>query len=367
MMQLQMVDLRSEYQHLKQEIDKEIQDVLNSGYFIGGAKVKDFTEQLSSFLQVESVTPCGNGTDALQIALMAIGVQPNDEIILPAFTYVAPAECALLLGCKPVFVDVDAENYNIDLQKIEEAITPNTKAIIPVHLFGQTVDMPKLMKIAEKHQIYVIEDVAQAFGAKLKHQIAGSFGHIGCTSFFPSKNLGCYGDGGAMYTNNIDLGKKCKQIASHGQSGEKFYHDEVGVNSRLDAIQAAILSVKLKHIETYLNRRKQIGNTYNDAFQSIEGLVTPKTTEGMEHTYHQYVLQLNDERRNSFREFLKSKGIASGVYYPYALPDLPPYRTAKEFPIAKQLTQNSVAIPIHPYLREDQQNYIIEQVVEFFK
>lgn len=365
-MQLQMVDLQSEYQHLKQEIDNEIQDVLNSGYFIGGPKVKEFTKQLRSYLQVESVTPCGNGTDALQIALMAIGVQPNDEIILPAFTYVAPAECALLLGCKPVFVDVHPENYNLDLQKLEDAITPNTKAIIPVHLFGQTVNMPKLMQIAKKHKLYVIEDVAQAFGAKLNQQIAGTFGHIGCTSFFPSKNLGCYGDGGAIYTNNIDLGNKCKQIASHGQSGEKFYHDEVGVNSRLDALQAAILTVKLKQIETSLRRRKEIGRTYNEAFQDLDALILPKTTEGMTHTYHQYVLQVNDGRRNALREFLKEKGIASGVYYPYALPDLPPYRSEKVFPVAKKLTTDSLAIPIHPYLRNNQQQYIIENIKAFF-
>lgn len=366
-MQLQMVDLRAEYQYLKQEIDQEIQDVLNSGYFIGGSKVNNFAEQLKSYLNVGSVIPCGNGTDALQIALMAIGVQPNDEIILPAFTYVAPAECALLLGCKPVFVDVDAENYNIDLQKIEEAITPKTKAIIPVHLFGQTVNMHKLLPIAEKHQLYIIEDTAQAFGAKLNQQFAGSFGHIGCTSFFPSKNLGCYGDGGAIYTNQLELGLKCKQIASHGQSGEKFYHDEVGVNSRLDALQAAILSVKLNQLDRYLTRRKELGINYNQAFQSIDGLVTPKTSNGMAHTYHQYVLQINEGRRDAFRDFSKQHGIASGVYYPYALSDLPPYRTSKEFPISEKLTKDSVAIPIHPYLRDDQQDYIIEKVIEFFK
>ena len=362
---ISLVDLRSEYKSLQSEIDTAIKTVLESGYFIGGPEVKNFETSLSEFLGA-NVKSCANGTDALQLALMALEVKPSDEIIVPAFTFVSPAEAALFLGCKPIFIDVDDQNYGIDVDQIEKAITAKTKAIIVVHLFGQSVDMERVMKIAQKHNIYVIEDVAQAFGAKLNNQYLGTIGDIGCTSFFPSKNLGCYGDGGAVYTKNSDLLNRVKQFASHGMNGKKFYHESVGINSRLDAIQAAILNVKLKHLPQFIEKRIAIAHRYNEAFDSIKEIITPHTSEGMVHSYHQYVVVVKNNKRNDLMAFLKEKNISTGVYYPVALTSLPPYSNGKSFPVAENLANSTLALPVHPYLTTKQQDKVIRCVTEFF-
>lgn len=369
-MNIPMADLQAEYQNLKAKIDSAISEVLEEGYFINGPQVKEFASNLATFLNVATVVTCGNGTDALQIAMMALGFQPGDEIIIPAFTYVAPAECAALLGLKPVFVDVEKQSFNIDLAKIEEAISDKTKAIVPVHLFGRAVDMDAVLKVAKEYNLFVIEDVAQALGTKsnVNDQFAGTVGDIGCASFFPSKNLGCYGDGGAVYSNNKELMKKVHQIANHGQSGEKFYHDRVGVNSRLDTIQAAILKVKLNYLEQALRKRKEFAQHYHQSLADIDEILLPKANQGTDHTYHQYVIQLeNGAERDNLRSHLKSAGISSGIYYPYAIPDLPPYQYEKAFPVATELTKVSLALPIHPYLSADEQNYIIEHIQKYFR
>lgn len=365
-MKISMVDLPKEYQLLQEELDKAINNVLQSGHFIGGSQVNELASNLSTYLQVNHVVPCANGTDALQIALMSLGLSPGDEVIIPAFTYVAPAEAALLLGLKPVFVDVHPKTFNIDINQIEQAISLKTKAIIPVHLFGQAVDMQALMQLAKQHQLYVIEDCAQAFGTVTnfnnQYQKVGTIGDIGCTSFFPSKNLGCYGDGGAIYTNNEGLATACKQIASHGQSGRKFFHDAVGVNSRLDTLQAAILSVKLIHLDQYLSNRKQLASTYHQAFASIPEITIPAAI--YDHTFHQYVIQV--PQRDQLQSHLQSKGISCGVYYPFTIPELPPYHTKQEFLVATSLTKTILALPIHPHLSREEQEYIIQTIIDYY-
>lgn len=362
---IQMVNLKAEYQALQSEIDSVIKEVLESGYFIGGPKVTEFSDSFAQFMEVDHVIPCANGTDALQIAFMALGLQPGDEIIIPAFTYVAPAEAALLLGCKPVFVDIDSHSYCLDVKKVEESITEKTKCIVPVHLFGQSTDMTKLMKVAKQHQLFVVEDNAQATGARHQSIMAGTFGHFGTTSFFPSKNLGCYGDGGAIMTNDEQLAKQAKQVASHGQSGKKFYHDTVGINSRLDTLQAAILSVKLPYLNDAIIKRRAIASRYLNALTEIDEIVLPDTATDNTHTFHQFVMRLPNGKRDAFREYMKTNGVSTGVYYPYALPDLPPYHSEQSLPVSQQLVKSSVAIPISPYLTEEEQELIITKIKGF--
>ena len=365
-MNIPFLNLQAEYQSLQSEIDAAIKSVLTSGNFIGGEQVKQFCAEVEQFANVNHFVPCASGTDALQIALMALKIKPGDEVIVPAYTFVSPVECVALLGATPVFVDIDATNYNLDLTGVEEAITPKTKAIIAVHLFGQTVNMEQLLTIANQYKIAVIEDVAQAFGAILNNQFAGTFGTIGTTSFFPSKNLGAYGDGGGLFTNNDSLANQCKVIASHGMYGKKFYHDEVGINSRLDSLQAAILRVKLKYLKQHLAKRKQTAAKYQNELNQIDGFYLPETSEGMDHTFHQYVVQVEEHRRAKFREFLQKNGVATGHYYPHILPELPPYKQAGDFSVAKQLSAQSVALPIHPYLTDDEIDHIVQTILTFF-
>lgn len=365
-MNIHLHDLQADYSFYQAQIDEAVQEVFCSGQFIGGPNVSSFEKQLQEHLQVNNVVSCGNGSDALIMALKALDIQQNDEVIVPAYSFVSPAESVAVIAAKPVFVDIDATNYNLDLSLIEEKITDKTKAIIAVHLFGQTVDMHAVMKLANKYNLAVIEDVAQALGAKLNNQFAGTFGHIGITSFFPSKHLGAYGDGGAVFTNDEELAAKSKQFAGHGMNGKKFYHEIVGINSRLDALQAAILQVKLPYFNNHLQKRRQNGHFYNQHLQGIKNLKIPMISEGMDHTYHQYVIQVKKEERQLLQKHLQNNGIASGIYYPYILPELPAYKTNAEFQIASQLRDCSLAIPVHQYLSRDQQQYIVQSIKNYF-
>ena len=306
---IQMVDLIGQYQKIKSEVDEAVLEVIESAAFINGPKVKEFQASLEAYLGVKHVIPCANGTDALQIALMALDLRPGDEVIVPAFTYVATAEVIALLNLSPVMVDVDPETFNITASILEKAITPKTKAVVPVHLFGQSADMESIMAVARKHSIYVIEDNAQAIGADYtfsdgKNQKAGTIGDIGCTSYYPSKNLGAYGDGGAIFTNNEELGQKIRMIANHGQN-KRYYHAMVGVNSRLDSIQAAVLNIKLKHLDEYAAARQTVAAYYDKAFSGVEQLQIPKRQHNSTHVFHQYTLLVKDGRRDELQSFLK--------------------------------------------------------------
>lgn len=368
-----MVDLGSQYEAIKPEIDQAIAEVINSSAFIKGPAVKSFKEKLEKYLNVKHVIPCANGTDALQIAMMALNLQPGDEVILPSFTYVATAEVIALLKLKPVLVDVYPDTFNIDIQQVEKAITPKTKAIVPVHLFGQCADMEAIMRIAQINNLYVIEDTAQAIGAdyifsdgtKAK---AGTIGTIGCTSFFPSKNLGCYGDGGAIYTNSDALAEKITMICNHGQTVQ-YYHDEIGVNSRLDSIQAAILNVKLKRLDAYAAARNSVADFYDQAFGLQEKLTIPAREKKSTHVFHQYTLKLNGVNRQALKDFLASKDIPSMIYYPVPLHFQKAYKTDEYFegsmPVTEALCKVVMSLPMHTELDNEQLNYITNSVLEF--
>lgn len=368
---IQMADLHSQYLLIKDEVDAGIQEVINSSIFIGGSKVKEFATSLEKYLGVKHVIPCANGTDALQIAFMALDLKAGDEVILPGFTYAALSEVIALLHLKPVFVDVQEDSFNIDYTKIEDAITEKTKAIAPVHLFGQCAYMEEIIPIAKKHNLFVIEDNAQAIGAKYSYSngekvSSGCIGDIGTTSFFPSKNLGCFGDGGAIFTNDDALAEKIRMVANHGQK-KKYYHDIVGVNSRLDAIQAAILLVKLKHLDRYCTSRLEVANKYNDAFKDIEQIETPYTSSFTSHVFHQYTMKLKGVDRDSLKAYLQEKGIPSMVYYPVALHKQKAYLQNVSLPIAEKLTNSVLSLPIHTEMKLAQQEYIIHQVKEYIK
>ncbi|MGZ3865527.1 MAG: DegT/DnrJ/EryC1/StrS family aminotransferase [Bacteroidia bacterium] len=370
-----MVDLKGQYQKIKAEVDKGIQEVIDGTAFINGPAVKDFQADLEKYLGVKHVIPCANGTDALQIAMMALGLKPGDEVITASFTYVATAEVIGLLGLTPVLVDVYPDTFCIDVAAIEKAITPKTKAIVPVHLYGQCADMEAIMALAKKHNLAVIEDVAQAIGAdytfangtKAK---AGTIGTIGCTSFFPSKNLGCYGDGGAIYTNDEELAKKCKMIAHHGQSVQ-YVHDVLGVNSRLDTIQAAVLKVKLKHLDEYAAARNKAAAYYDKAFANHTKIKTPFRSKNSTHVFHQYTLQFNGVDRNKLREFLASREIPSMIYYPIALHMQKAYRSDRykegAFPVTEKLCGCVLSLPMHTELEEETLKFITDSVLEFCK
>lgn len=375
MKKIQMVDLVGQYEKIQAEVDRAVLDVIRSSAFINGPEVKAFQAELESYLGVKHVIPCANGTDALQIVMMALGLQPGDEVITADFTYVATAEVIALLKLKPVLVDVDPDTFTIDVKAVERAITPRTKAIVPVHLFGQCAPMEELMALANKHNLYVIEDTAQAIGANYtfsdgRKQKAGTIGTAGCTSFFPSKNLGCYGDGGAIYTQNDELGKKIRMIANHGQSVQ-YYHDEIGVNSRLDSIQAAILRIKLRHLDEYAVARRHVADTYDNAFAGQKKIVTPKRAAFSDHVFHQYTLLLNGADRNKMREFLASKEIPSMIYYPVPLHLQKAYRDDRyqegDFPVTEKLCANVLSLPIHTEMEASTQQYIIDAVLEFLK
>ncbi len=370
---IHMVDLAGQYQKIKAEMDKAIMDVVQSTMFIGGPVVKGFQEDLEKYVGVKHAIPCANGTDALQIAMMALNLQPGDEVITASFTYVATAEVIALLKLKPVLVDVDPDTFNIDIAAVEKAITPKTKAIVPVHLFGQCADMEPLLELAKKHNLYVIEDVAQAIGAKYtfsdgKEAGAGTMGHIGATSFFPSKNLGCYGDGGALFTNDDDLAKKMRMIANHGQT-VRYYHDSVGVNSRLDAIQAAVLRIKLQHLDQYNTARNAAADYYNNAFADVSALTTPARASHTTHVFHQYTLKTEGLDRFKMQEFLATKNIPAMVYYPVPLHFQKAYTDprykAGDFPVTEDLCKRVISLPMHTELSTAQLEYIVAGVKEF--
>lgn len=373
MQKLHMVDLATQYQKIKSEIDKSVLSVLESTMFIGGPEVDALKSGLANYLNVKHVIPCANGTDALQIALMALDLSMDDEIIVPSFTYVATAEVIALLKLKPVLVDVHPDNFNIDETKIEAAITSRTKAIVPVHLFGQNVNMEVIMDIAKKHNLYVIEDNAQAIGAdyyfkngeKMK---SGTIGHIGCTSFFPSKNLGCYGDGGAIFSNDDALTAKMRMIANHGQSVQ-YYHDVVGVNSRLDNIQAAVLNIKLKYLDEYNTARNKAANYYNAGFANEKNIITPTTSPFSQHVFHQYTLRITNGKRDALRNYLTEQKIPSAIYYPvplYKQKAFAPYCGSTEFlEVTDMLCKEVISLPMHTELSTESQDHIIRHVIEF--
>lgn len=369
---IQMVDLKGQYEKIKTEVDAGIQDVINNTAFINGPAVKEFQADLEKYLQVKHVIPCANGTDALQIAMMALGLKPGDEVITANFTYVATAEVIGLLGLTPVLVDVYPDTFDIDVEAIEKAITPKTKAIVPVHLFGQCADMERIMEVAKKHQLYVIEDVAQAIGADFtfsdgKKAKAGTIGTIGCTSFFPSKNLGCYGDGGAIYTNDDELAKKLRMVAHHGQSVQ-YVHDVLGVNSRLDTIQAVVLKAKLKHLDEYASARNQAADYYDQALSNHPKLKTPVRAKNSNHVFHQYTLQLIGVDRTKLREQLSERGIPAMIYYPIPLHEQNAYKSDRfktgDFPVTEKLCATVLSLPMHTELDEDTLKYITDNLLE---
>lgn len=370
---IQMVDLIAQYEKIQPQIDKAVIDVIRSSAYINGPEVKAFKAELEAYLGVKHVIPCANGTDALQIAMMALGLKPGDEVITADFTYVATAEVIGLLGLTPVLVDVYPGTFDINIEAIEKAITPKTKAIVPVHLFGQCADMERLMALAKKHNLFVIEDVAQAIGADYtfadgSKKKAGTIGHIGCTSFFPSKNLGCYGDGGAIFTNDDELAKQMQIIANHGQTVQ-YYHDSIGVNSRLDSIQAAILRVKLPHLDEYAAARNAAADHYDRAFGNHPKLKIPARTKNSTHVFHQYTLQLIGADRNKLKEYLASKDIPMMIYYPVPLHLQKAYRDARykegDFPVTEQLCASVFSLPMHTELDNETLTYITDSVLEF--
>jgi len=366
-----MVDLMGQYSKIKSEIDRNIISSIESGRFVNGPIVKEFSENLSDYLNVKNVIPCANGTDALQIAFMALDLKPGDEIICPSWTYIATAEAAAILGIKIVFCDVDLETFNITADLIEPHINDKTKAIVPVHLYGQSCDMASIIKLAESYNLKIIEDNAQAIGCKYTFpngdiKFTGTLGHIGTTSFYPSKNLGCYGDGGAIFTDDNDLADKIRMIVNHGEK-IKYHHEIVGCNSRLDSIQAEILNIKLKYLDSYNSNRKMMANNYNLAFAKIFELVTPKVIVNSEHVYHQYTLRVLNGRRDDFRSYLSDLGIPSMIYYPIPIHKQKPYRNNQYLENTDILLNEVISLPIHSELENSKQDYIIENALNFFK
>ena len=370
---LQMVDLISQYNKIKPEIDQAVQNVITSSAYINGPEVKTFGKELEEYLDVKHVIPCANGTDALQIAMMALNFKPGDEIITASFTYVATAEVIALLQLKPVLVDVNPDDFTIDCDAIERAITPRTVAIVPVHLFGQCANMQRVMEIANAHNLYVIEDTAQAIGADytMANGItykAGTIGTIGTTSFFPSKNLGCMGDGGAIFTNDDQLAARIRMIANHGQSVQ-YHHDDIGVNSRLDSMQAAILRVKLPHLNDYCQARQYAAAYYDKAFANNPKIKTPGRMANSTHVFHQYTLVLNGVSRTALREHLEKKGIPSMIYYPIPLHKQKAYTDPRykhgDFPVTEQLCDHVISLPMHTEMSDEDLAYIAGSVLEF--
>ena len=368
-----MVDLQSQYEKIKTEVNSGIQEVIDTTSFIKGGKVTAFQHDLESYLNVKHVIPVGNGTDALQIALMALGLKPGDEVITPTFTFIATAEVVALLGLTPVVVDVDFETFNISLESLRKAITPKTKAIVPVHLFGQNADMEGILALAKEFNLFVVEDACQSIGSKYTFEDgrqvqSGCMGDIGCTSFFPSKNLGCFGDGGAIFTNNDELAAKMRAISNHGMV-VRYYHDVVGINSRLDTIQAAVLEVKLKHLDEYGANRQAAAAYYGNAFANNEKLIVPTQSANSTHVFHQYTLKLNGVNRAELIKFLAEKGIPAMVYYPVPLHLQKAYQNdryqAGDFPVAEKLSECVFSLPMHTELTVEQLEYITSNVLAF--
>ena len=374
MKKIQMVDLKGQYEGIKTEVNASLQEILEDTSFINGPHVHSFQKELENYLGVKHVIPCANGTDALQIAMMGLGLKPGDEVITADFTFAATVEVIALLQLTPVLVDVDPETFNIDPEEIKKAITPKTKAIVPVHLFGQTADMDAIMEIAKEHNLYVIEDNAQAIGADYhskdgKTRKAGTIGDIAATSFFPSKNLGCYGDGGAIFTNNDELAHTIRGIVNHGMY-ERYHHDVVGVNSRLDSFQAAVLNAKLPKLDVYNEARKAAALKYSEAFEGNENIVTPVRTGDCDtHVYHQYTLKIKNGKRDAVAKHLQEKGIPFGIYYPIPLHLQKAYTDdryeEKNFTVTNQLVKEVLSLPMHTELEDDQIQYISETIIDF--
>ncbi len=368
-----MVDLKTQYEKIKSEVDKGIQEVISQTAFINGAQVKRFQSDLAKYMDVKHAVTCGNGTDALQIAMMALDLKPGDEVITSDFTFIATVEVIALLGLKPVLVDVDPETFTLDIDHVKAAITPKTKAIVPVHLFGQSAPMEALMAVAKEHNLYIIEDTAQAIGSDYKFSDGrtakvGTIGDIGCTSFFPSKNLGCYGDGGALFTNDDVLGEKIRSIVNHG-SKKKYYHDMIGVNSRLDTIQAAVLLAKLPHLDAYNAARQAAADYYDAAFADCDKLITPKRADFSTHTFHQYTLVTKGINRDALKQHLLENDVPCAVYYPVPLhlqKAFAPYESNDaDFPVTNRLIQEVISLPMHTELQEEQLAFITQTILKF--
>ena len=381
---IQMVDLKGQYEAIKDSVKNSVLEVLESSAFINGPKVHDFQKNLEEYLGVKHVIPCANGTDALQICMMGLGLKPGDEVITADFTFAATVEVIALLGLTPVLVDVDPDTFNIDIEAIKNAITPKTKAIVPVHLFGQCADMEAIMQIAEDHNLYVIEDNAQAIGANYTYKSgkkvkSGTIGHVGATSFFPSKNLGCYGDGGAIFTNDDELAHIIRGVVNHGMY-KRYYHDVVGVNSRLDSIQAAVLNEKLPNLDNYNKARQDAARKYNKAFQGIENITIPqvvsKSCSGLCdncdcHVFHQYTIKIKNVDRDALAKHLNDKGIPCGVYYPVPLHSQKAYEDSRynesDFTVTNQIVKEVISLPMHTELDDEQIDFITSTVIEFVK
>ena len=369
---IRMVDLKGQYLKIKEEIDREIFKVIESTQFINGDIVNEFQRNLEDYLNANHVIPCANGTDALQVAMMALGLKPGDEVITTSFTFIATAEVIALLGLKPVLVDVHPHSYLIDSEAVKKAITPKTKAIVPVHLFGQAANMEELLEIANENNLYLIEDTAQAIGGDYyfsngNTEKIGTIGDIGCTSFFPSKNLGCFGDGGAIFTNNDEYAEKLNSIVNHGMQ-VRYYHDNVGVNSRLDSIQAAVLNVKLKYLNEYNNNRIKAANYYDNAFLTHPNIEIPYRVKHSNHTFHQYTLKTNGIDRDKLKEELAKIGVPAMVYYPVPLHLQKAYKDSRysdgDFPVTEALSKSVISLPMHTELDAKQQDFIIEKVLQ---
>jgi dTDP-4-amino-4,6-dideoxygalactose transaminase len=385
MKKIQMVDLQGQYQHIKKTITTSIDQVLNSSAYINGPLVHEFQADLEKYLDVKHVIPCANGTDALQIAMMGLGLAQGDEVITADFTFAATVEVIGLLKLTPVLVDVDSKTYNIDIEALKKAISPKTKAIVPVHLFGQVANMDAVMEIAAAHNLFVIEDNAQAIGADYTFKDgtkkkAGTIGNVGTTSFFPSKNLGCYGDGGAIFTNDDELAHRIRGIVNHGMY-TRYYHDVVGVNSRLDSIQAGVLKAKLPHLDAYCNARRSAAGFYNNAFSSNPNIITPTTKSNATkncgeicdtcdcHVFHQYTLQITNGKRDDLHKHLLEKGIPNAIYYPVALHSQKAYADSRynesDFPVTNELIKTVISLPMHTELDQEQLTYITKTILDF--
>ena len=370
-----MVDLLGQYKKIKPEVDLALISCIESSEFINGKLVNTFSNNLAKYLGVKYVIPCANGTDALQISLMALGLKPGDEVIVPTFTYVATAEVIALLNLVPVLVDVMSDNFSLNLTQVKKAINPKTKVIVPVHLFGQCAGMEELINLANENNLFIIEDTAQAIGAKYtfkdgSSKMAGTMGHIGTTSFFPSKNLGCFGDGGAICTNSESLALKLKMIANHGQS-KKYHHDIIGVNSRLDTLQASILDIKLKYLDEYCSKRQTAADYYDRGLKNITEITTPIRVSNSTHVFHQYTIKITNDKRDELKLFLANNNIPSMVYYPLPLHFQEAYKSDRfpqgTFPIAEKLCNEVLSLPMHTEMNCEMQDYIIENIKAFFK
>ena len=374
MKKIQMVDLKGQYEKIKETVNNSIQEVLDTNTYINGPEVHTFQKNLEHYLGAKHVIPCANGTDALQIAMMALDLKPGDEVITADFTFAATVEVIALLQLTPVLVDVEIDSFNISIEAIKKAITPKTKAIVPVHLFGQAANMEAIMALAKEHNLYVIEDNAQAIGANYKaadgsKKKVGTIGHVASTSFFPSKNLGCYGDGGAIFTNDDDLAHKLRGIVNHGMY-VRYHHDVVGVNSRLDSIQAAVLNAKLPNLDTYNTERRAAANKYNTALSGHKNIVVPAFDwSGDDHVFHQYTLRIIDADRDALMQHLQSKDIPCAIYYPIPLHSQKAYLDVRykeeDFPITNQLVKEVISLPMHTELEDDQIKFITDSILEF--